>query len=184
MARTSEAAVKRATGRDREGWFARLDRWGAARRPHREIAAWLRESQGVASWWAQTLTVDYEHARGLRAPGGSRDGTFAAGASKTIAAPVDRLFAAFTEPRFRKRWLPDATLRVRTSQPGKSARFDWEDGGTRVAVWFTARGESRSHVALVHERLSDATAAKRLKTYWRERLSALQQHLETKRGRS
>ncbi len=48
-------------------------------------------------WYAQSITVGYERARGLRAPGEHADG-FAVGASKTIAVPVARLFDAFEEP--------------------------------------------------------------------------------------
>jgi hypothetical protein len=57
----------------------------------------------------------------------------------------------------------------RTSQPGRSARFDWEGGDTRVNVGFTAKGKGTSQVALRHERLLNAKAAERMKAYWRER---------------
>jgi hypothetical protein len=130
------------------------------------------------NWWAQTITVDYEHARGLRPPGGSRDGTFAVNASRTVDVPVDRLFQAFVNPRQRNRWLPDAVMHERTSRPGRSARFDWEDGATRVIVGFDAKGEGRSQVAVQHERLPSAAAATKLKAYWRDRLDALRVMLE------
>jgi hypothetical protein len=35
------------TRRDRDQWFALLDEWGAAERPHPEIARWLAEAHGV-----------------------------------------------------------------------------------------------------------------------------------------
>ena len=95
-----------------------------------------------------------------------------------MAVPVERLFAAFVDAELRERWLPGDVLRERTSQPGRSARFDWEDGATRVAVGFTAKGESKSQVALQHERLPDAEAAERTRVYWRERLAALKVTLE------
>lgn len=141
--RTSREAVLRATGRERREWFALLDAWGAAGREHRVIAAWIMGEHGVDNWWAQTLTVDYEQARGMRAPGGSRDGTFAVGTSKTVAVPVERLFEAFVDAELRERWLPGAVMRERTSQTGRSAHFDWADGATRVNVGFTAKGSAR-----------------------------------------
>jgi hypothetical protein len=177
--RVSEEAVRRATGRDRDDWFALLDGWGAAKREHRDIAAWLTGEHQVDRWWAQTLTVDYEHARGLRPPGGSRDGTFAVNASRTVAVPVERLFEAFVDSKLRERWLRDATMRERTSQPGRSARFDWEDGGTRVNVYFTPKGESECQVAVAHERLPDAETAQEAKAAWRERLTTLKAMLES-----
>jgi Domain of unknown function (DUF4287) len=175
---TSDETVQRKTGHGWDHWLAVLDEWGAAERKHGEIAAWLMARHGVDSWWAQTITVTYERERGLRAPGSGRDGLFEATASKTVAVPVERLFEAFVDPAVRERWLPGAALRERTSQPGRSARFDWEDGSTRVVVGFESKGDAKSMAALIHERLPDAAAAERSKSYWRERLVALKQLLE------
>jgi uncharacterized protein YndB with AHSA1/START domain len=170
--------VRRATGRGWDELFSLLDAWGAAGREHGEIAAWLADEQGVDAWWSQAVTVEYEKARGLRPPGGGRDGTFEVGASRTVAVPVERLFAAFVDPDLRRRWLPGDALSERTSQPSRSARFDWEDGATRVTVVFTAKAEAKSQVALQHDRLPDAEAAERTRAYWRERLAALKALLE------
>ena len=75
-------------------------------------------------------------------------------------------------------WLPGVSLRLRTATPHRTARFDWEDGATRLAIGFTAKGEGRSTVALEHERLQDSEAAERQRAFWRERLGALQRFLE------
>lgn len=175
---TSEEAVRRGTGRGWEEWLGLLDAWDGASRKHGEIAAWLMAEHGVDNWWSQTITVEFERARGLRAPGGGRDGMFEISASKTVAVPVERLFAAFVDGELRERWLPGAVLRERTSQPGRSVRFDWEDGSTRLVVGFTAKGDAKSQAALVHERLPDAGAAERAKSYWREHLTMLKEVLE------
>ena len=58
----------------------------AVGRPYREIAQWLTDQHGVSAWWAQKIAVEYEQERGVRDPGAGPDGTFAAGASKTVAA--------------------------------------------------------------------------------------------------
>jgi hypothetical protein len=174
----SGEGMRRATGRDRGGWFAVLDAWGAAGRPYREVAAWLTGEHGLSSWWAQKLIVEYEQARGLRAAGVRPDGTFTVGASKTVAVPAERLYAAFVDAEVREHWLPGAAMRERTSQPGRSARFDWDDGATRVNVSVAAAGEARSQAAVEHERLPDARAAEEAKSYWRERLDVLKTVLE------
>ena len=135
----SGEGMRRATGRDREGWFGVLDSWGAGVRP---------------------------------------DGTFTVGASKTVAVPVEQLFAAFVDADLRELWLPGARIRERTSQPGRSARFDWDDGATRVNVSVAATGEDRSQAAVEHERLPDARTAEETKAYWRERLEVLKAVLE------
>jgi hypothetical protein len=176
--RLSEEAVRGATGRGWDELFALLDGWGAAERTHAEIAAWLAEEQGVDGWWSQAVTVEYEIARGLRPRGGGRDGTYTVNASRTIAVPVERLFAAFADPELRGRWLPGERLRERTSRPPRTARFDWDDGATRLIVGFTAKGEAKSQVDLAHERLPDAEAAERARAEWRERLAALKALLE------
>jgi hypothetical protein len=69
-------------------------------------------------------------------------------------------------------------IRDRTSQPGRSARFDWDDGATRINVSVAAAGEAKSQVAVEHERLPDTQAAEEAKAYWRERLDVLKTVLE------
>ena len=175
---TSDEAVRGATGRSYDDWFRVLDEADMASQGHGKIATELTEGHGVDSWWAQTITVAYERARGLRPPHGGRDGLFSVSASKTLDVPVERVFEAFTDDALRRRWLPDGELRERTSRPAKSARFDWADGVTRVNVDFDRKGDGRSRVAVAHERLADAEAAEQMKHYWRERLNALKALLE------
>jgi hypothetical protein len=100
-----------------------------------------------------------------------------------VAVPLERLFEAFVDARLRKRWLPGARMRKRTARLGRSARFDWEDGATRINVGFIGKGKGKSQVAVEHELLPDATAAEKAKAYWRERLAELKNMLE-KRSRS
>lgn len=172
------AALRRSTGRDRGEWFVMLDTWGAGGRAYREIADWLTGEHGVSPWWAQKLIVEYEQARGLRDAGVRPDGTFAGGASKTIAVPVQRLYDAFVDASLRERWLPGVALRERTSQTGRSARFDWDDGASRVNVTFAALDDGKSQVAIEHDHLPDARAAAERKAFWRERLGVLKSVLE------
>jgi len=172
------AALRRSTGRDRAEWFAVLDAWGVAGREYREIADWLTGEHGVSNWWAQKLIVEYQQARGRRAPGVRPDGTFAAGASKTVAVPVERLVEAFGDADLRARWLAGVVLQERTSQPGRSVRFDWDDGPTRLNVTFLAMDKGRSQVAVEHDHLPDAEAAEARRSFWRDRLAALKATLE------
>jgi hypothetical protein len=173
----SNEAIRRRTGRGWEEWFDLLDEWGAAERPHRDIARWVAEEHGIEGWSAQAVTVGYERARKLRAVG-EHAGGFVVTASKTVAVPVDRLYDAFVEESLRRQWLPDGELRERTATRPKSARFDWADGETRVMVAFIDKGERKSAVAVQHERLPDAEAAERMKAYWRERVGTLKELLE------
>jgi hypothetical protein len=166
------------TGRSYSQWFAELDAWRAVDATHKEIAAWLMNERGVTGWWAQNITVEYERARGLREVGQGRDGLYSAGATKTVAVPVEELYDAFTDPARREDWLPGVHLRERTASPHKTARYDWGEGSTRVVVGFLPKGERKSQVAISHERLPDGESAATMKAFWRERLSGLKAVLE------
>lgn len=176
--RTSDESVRNATGRTPDEWFALLDRWGARERNHTEIARWLAQEHAVDGWWAQNVTVAYEQERGMRAPGQRADGTYGVGASKTVAVPVDALFAAFADETTRARWLGGHELELRTARPAKSITAAWEEGTTRLSIGFTEKGPDKSQVAVAHERLPDAGAADEMKAFWRERLETLRNLLE------
>ena len=62
----SDAAVKAKTGKDWNAWFALMDKAGANKLTHKDIAALLHETYKVPGWWSQMVTVEYERARGLR----------------------------------------------------------------------------------------------------------------------
>ncbi len=169
----SDATLVEKTGKGWVEWVAILDAWGARERPHREIAAHLMEQHGVPGWWAQTVTVGYERARGLRATGQRRGGDFEVTVSKTVAVPLDRLVSAFVDEDERERWFPGAPLRLRPTSSARSARFDWEDGRTRVVLYFTEKGPEKTSVAVGHQRLADAEEVEAMRALWRERLAEL-----------
>jgi hypothetical protein len=168
----SDAAVQRATGRSWDAWFTLLDAWQGTSHTHAEIARHVHETYGVDGWWAQSVTVGYERARGMRALHERPDG-FSMNASKTFPVPVERLFAAFVDPDERERWLEAVELRDRTSQPHKSARFDILPGETRLAVTFVAKGPRKAAAQLQQDRLGSAEEVARWKTLWKEQLDLL-----------
>ncbi|HNC06222.1 MAG TPA: DUF4287 domain-containing protein, partial [Solirubrobacterales bacterium] len=93
----SSEKLTEATGKNWDEWLELLDQAGAIKRTHTEIARWLTDEQGVPGWWAQSITVGYERARGLREPGQRADG-WSVTASKTIEVPVEELFEAVELP--------------------------------------------------------------------------------------
>jgi hypothetical protein len=175
--RPSDEKLAAATGKTWDAWFTLLDRWGAKTRSHSETARYLASDHGVPGWWTQTITVWYQRTRGLRLKHQQKDG-FAIQASKTIDVALDRAFVAFVKPAVRKRWLTDGAMKIRTSQPGRSARFDWDDGSTRVLATFAAKAPAKTLVAISHEKLPDADEAEKAKAAWRQRLARLKSHLE------
>jgi len=180
LAGVGTEAVMRATGRPWSEWLAVLDRAGARTMAHKDIALLLSRKFGVPDWWGQMVTVGYEQARGLRAARERSDG-FAATASRTVHAPVDRLFDAWRDAQSRGRWLLDAPLEVRRSVDGKSMRMSWRAGGSPVEVRFQSRGPGKSQVAVEHARLESAASARTHKAFWAAALDRLKALLESPR---
>jgi hypothetical protein len=174
----ADASLRQKTGRGWDEWLSVLDEWGTTTRTHSETARWLMEDHGVDGWWAQSVTVGYERARGLRAKH-QTSGGFSVGATRTVGATAERASSAFTEPALRAQWLGDAAIRERTSRQGRSARFDWLADGSRVVVDFDAKGPAKTTISVQHERLPDAASAEAMKSYWRERLRVLKELLES-----
>jgi uncharacterized protein YndB with AHSA1/START domain len=172
LAGMADPALKDKTGRTWKQWVDVLDRHQAATMAHRDIAALVNREYEIDGWWSQAVTVGYERIKGLRARGQRRDGTFEASKSRTYPVPVAVLFEAWTDAKVRRRWLTGASVKVRTATKSKSLRLDWADG-TLIALGFTAKGASKSQVALSHTKLPDRAAADRMKQYWAERLDAL-----------
>lgn len=172
MAGMSDAAVEAKTGHTWPEWVQMLDGVGARAMSHRDIAKHLQNALGLRSWWAQTVTVGYERIRGLRDKGQRRGGAYEVNKSKTLALPVEELFAFFAKPRKRGRWLPGAKLALDKVNPSKSMRAKWEDG-TSVDFSFVSKSAVKSAVTVQHRGLptrSEATARRR---FWGERLELL-----------
>ena len=177
LAGITDEAMIRGTGKPLSEWFPLLDAWGASEHKHTEIARWLVNEHGVPGWWAQSVTVAWERARGIRVLHQDPAG-FSISVSKTVAATAERVSDAWTDASLRSAWLPDAPIRMRRSTRGRSARFDWDEPPSLVGVMLFAKGDAKTQISLGHEKLPDAEMAERMKLMWRERLTALKAVLE------
>ncbi len=181
LAGMSDEAVRAATGCDWKRWVRTLDAIDATSMPHREIAEYIHDKWKISGWWAQTVTVGYERIRGLREIGQRRGGSYEANKSKTLPVPVTKLYRAFSVARTRNRWLPGVKMTVRKTTPEKSMRITLEDG-TSVEIYFTAKGEKKSQVAIQHRKLATKSDSAKMKDYWGERLGALADILVPSKG--
>jgi hypothetical protein len=172
----SDAAVAAKTGKGWDEWFSLLDAAGAQKHTHKEIVAILAEQHGVAPWWRQMVTVQYERARGLRAKGETTEG-FQVSASRTVAAPLAGVYRAWSDARTRKRWLPPAELKPLGQTPEQRVSFIGA-GDSRVEVRLVAKNAEKTLVTVQERKLATAAAGKRQKAYWAAALDALQAHLE------
>jgi hypothetical protein len=173
--RSKDDAVKAATGKVWAEWFKILDKAGAKKMKHQEITAVLRE-RGVGPWWNQMVAVGYEQERGLREKFQKCTGEFSASGSRTLAAPMAKAFAAWTDDKLRKKWLPDGKLEITTATPGKWVRGRW--GDSRLSVGFYAKGGAKTQVAVDHGKLADSKESAKMKDYWFAALNSLQAMLE------
>ena len=167
-----DEAVQRATGKGWNEWFKLIDAAGGKKWDHKQIVAYLSDEQGVGPWWQQMVTVGYERARGKRAMHQKADG-FSISRSKTLPASAAALFKAWNDARQRGRWLADPKFTIRTATASKSLRITWVDGRSSVDVMLYPKAGGKTQLTVQHNKLSDAKAAAKMKTYWGEQLDSL-----------
>jgi uncharacterized protein YndB with AHSA1/START domain len=175
--RMSDAAVEAKTGRNWKEWFALLDKAGARKMSHQEIVKDLSDKYDVGPWWQQMVTVTYEQARGLRdqyqKPGG-----YQISVSRTVNAPLAKLYKSFANAKSRSSWLAETGLVVRTATTDKSLRVTWNDNKTSLEINFYPKGPDKSQVVVQHSKLPDAKSSAKMKSYWGKTLDRLRASLE------
>ncbi|MDQ2975506.1 MAG: DUF4287 domain-containing protein [Acidobacteriota bacterium] len=176
--RMSDSAVKAKTGKNWKEWFAILDKAGAGDMGHQEIVKYLSMKHDVGPWWQQMVTVTYEQARGLRekyqTPGG-----YQISVSRTLKAPLAKLYQSFANEKARNAWLAEEGLVVRKATANKSMSITWNDGKTSLEVGFYAKGDDKAQVAVQHSKLPNAKASEKMKIFWTRALDRLQASLKT-----
>jgi hypothetical protein len=175
--RSSDEAVKAKTGKVWAEWFKILDKAGAKKWLHKEIAAYLHDEQKISSWWAQMVSVAYERERGIRQKFQKCTGEFSASGSRTLAVPLARAYEAWTDETLRQRWLPNAKMEITSATPGKYVRAKW--GDSRLSVGFYSRGPAKAQVAVDHGKLASSSESAKMKSYWFAALNRLESLLES-----
>ena len=173
---TSDAAVKAKTGKDWAGWFGALDKAGAAKLQHSQIAQLLHEKHGIPGWWSQMVTLEYELARGLRVRHQKADG-FSVSASKTIATSLASLYAATAGAAKRKQWFPKGEFEPSSQTRNKYFRGAW-NGAARLEIGFYATQGGKAQIAIQLNKLAKRTDVDRERAAWKAALGKLQQLLE------
>ena len=173
----SDASVQAKTGKTWSEWFDTLDKSGARKMTHTQVAAHLYNELGCPGWWNQMVANTYQQARGLRQKHQTPQG-YQISRSATIAVAIGELYQAWQNKTIRARWLSDPDFVVRKATVNKSLRITWIDNKTSVEVFFLAKGEQKTQLVVQHSKLSDARAAERMKTYWGKQLVRLKELLE------
>ena len=174
----SDEAVKEKTGKDWSEWFAILDAAGAQAMAHKQIVAYLVENHDIGAWWQQMVTVTYEQARSLRQKHEMPSG-YQISRSRTITAPVERVYAAWLDSVQRARWLTDSEFTIRKATSNRTLRITWVDGKTNLDVSFTAKYPEKTQITVQHDKLPSSEDAERMKVYWADALESLEKYLIT-----
>lgn len=188
---TNEAA-RAATGKTLDQWFAELDKLDGVKQGRRAVNMHLYE-QKVDPWWCTTIAVEYEKHHDLRKKDGLYEGYFIC-STKTIGAPLEEVFAAWSDPKKLSQWLGPATtaeaieggsyenregdkgtfLRVRMN---KDIRLTFENPAfsapTQVDVQFQDKGKGKTGLLVNHTRIQSRAEADALREAWATALGRL-----------
>ncbi len=194
----TDAACKKATGRTMKEWFKAIEAQGDIAGKRRDAINWLHAEMNKDLWWCTTVWVEFERANGVVKKDGLAEG-YNICVTKTIAAPVAEVFAAWSDPDQLSRWFganvsasvkdggawddgcgnSGEYLRVRKN---KDLRFNWENADaasvTRVDVAFADKGKGRTGITLNHQRIQNRKEADGLRKAWGEVFDVLKTQLE------
>jgi len=164
-------AVFAKTGRHWTDWFAIFDAAGCEKKSHKEIVA-VASQHGAGSWWQQMVAVEYERARGLRDTNMNCDGDYNVSASRTVSTSVKALFAAWTDPELRGKWLLGVPLTIRKTVPNKRVLITWHDGSS-ATVNFYPKTETRCQCNVEHTKLASKEEVEEYRAFWSAALDRL-----------
>lgn len=191
----SDASVIKATGRPLKDWFRILDKAGAKKWIHKDIARFLYEKCNVPGWWSQMVTVQYEYARKKRVVGETVYAGFEIGAQNTIAISKKELWDFLMSPQGVKIWLgasriegevvkPGITYRtgkvgkwkaitgeIRTMKSGLRIRLTWQPVGqwkrsSTLQLTTAATSIKKTSLNIHQEQLPDAKTREVMRTHW------------------
>ena len=175
-ARISDDSVRKKTGKGWSDWLVLLDKAGAKKMGHKQIAGHL-ENLGVPGWWCQMIAVTYEQERGLRQKHQMQDG-YSVGVSKTFDVPLGTLCMHWSDGKLRNKWLKEK-MAIRKETKNKSMRITWTDE-TTVEVYFVGKGPGKTQVAVQHNKLAGAMDVERARANWKAALNRLSKFLQFK----
>jgi uncharacterized protein YndB with AHSA1/START domain len=197
----STAEIRDVTGKTWDEWSRIVDAAGGRELTHEAIVAYLVETRGVQSDWAELIAVRYDRERALDEPGA--DGPYEVRLARTIAVPPERAFAAWTHAEQWNRWFTEGARLL--AQPGgryenadgdggeylvvdppHHLRFTWENTkhcpGTVVDVTFAPTVDGGTHVELAHQELATPADRAEMTGGWSWALDSLRSYLETGKG--
>ncbi len=183
----SEQRCIEKTGHGFDHWFGVLDTFGARQAGHTKAARHLQQDHGVSAWYAQSITVAYERAHGLRELNQLCSGDFQVSVSRVLPVSVETAAGFLSAATERSSWLegfegsPAAELGAalddpgfRTVKGGRRLRYRPED--TVVEFELREKPDGRSTVVVRHTKIGQRETVESLREVWRELLDAFRAH--------
>lgn len=167
------------TGKTPDEWFTLVDTRLGANPGRKVIGDFLFKEMKLDAWWATTLVVSYEAARGIVEKDGRPRG-YAICVTKSIAVAPEKVFSLITDAK----WTGAETkIAVQKSNPAKMIRFALQGGGhpdgELVEIKLTPTA-GKCSIVLNHERIQDRGRADGLREAWGAVLNEWKTSLETK----
>jgi hypothetical protein len=173
----SDEAAKKSTGKTRKQWFSILNKSGAKKMEHKQVAKLLHEKYGLSPWWSQMVTVQYEQEIKGRKKHEMQDG-FQISKSTTLTASVTKTYNMINSPIKRIVWLKDPAITITKSTKDKSIRGKWSDKKTNIEFQLYPKDINKTQVVVQQSRIKSAKEAETMKTYWVKQLNNLKKYLE------
>lgn len=186
----NDESCQQATGHPLAHWFARIESSGFASKRREAIQVLYDDlGRGKDTWWATTLWVEYERARGIVKKDGRPEGYNICCTKGFKAAPAE-LFPHFATEAALSAWVSQwsgaiedgAPFRcgacsgvVGRIRPDKDIRLTWESPGygpSEVEVQFNVMG-GKTTINIFHKRLATRDEADGLRRAWGEALDRL-----------
>ncbi len=188
----TEEACQAATGRTIASWIEALEGQGDSCKSRRDAINWLVPQMKKDFWWATTVWVEMERRKSIVKKDGRGEG-YNICSTKTVNAPVSKVFAAFAGPGdlawFGGKVEADHSLKSSEGHSGqatrcrqdKDLRYVWQTAGmpdpTEVDVMFAEKA-GKTGITLNHNRIQTREEADGLRRAWGEALSRLKSELE------
>lgn len=188
-----------ATGKSWEEWIKTIDGFGGAKMSHQEIASKLSQDGLIkSSWWAQSVTVGYEYAKGRRITGETKTAGFAVGVQKTIDKKAQEIWKFLMSKKGQKIWLGETynfaplagygyrtdsgiSGEIRSVKLGEKIRISWKLPHWRslstLQIYLMPVGKKTS-IRIHHEKLGGPKTRAEMKKHWLEVLNKIEHTLE------
>lgn len=187
----TDDACKAATGRSFGEWFAHLDSIEGLKIGRRESVMTMLQP-GNDPWWPTTIYVAFEAHKGIKKKDGLAEG-FSICSTKTISAPVEKVYATWTDPgKFKEMFGDNGKQEVKDGgaiscdqgckgtftriRENKDLRFTWEHPGCtapmQVDVMFQDN-KGKTLMNVMTARIQTRAESDGLRNAWGEALSRL-----------